>query len=298
MTFFLWSTEVTGVSPETARRILSFLSREGLHTGAFLPKLDAEELKSRLLIGLDELDWAAVNIRGVKAVVQAGESPPKPEDHTLSPSSPADLVAGKDGVVLYTNILRGEQLVFPGAAVKKGEIIASHEVHGVVPGTKEFSGAVRYVHAAGEVIARREGHIAAVLPSARLSRAYTGREYTEKRLYFADFPIKFSKSYGNPYGNSDIIKRRSEVYLPGGRALPIALEKTRMTEYDPVPCPLPAERAAEELRCAIEAYLLSGAESGQIEALDCVLSEEEGFFRMDAEYIITEDIGEEILYSP
>ena len=298
LSFFLWSVEVTGVSPETARRITSFLAENGLHTGAFLPLLDAVELKSRMLISLDELDWAAVNLRGTRALVEAVESAPKPEDQSLQSAVPADLVAKKDGVILETIIYRGEQLIFSGAAVKKGDIIASHEVHGIVPGTKELSGAVRAVHAAGEVIARREGHITAYLPATRFSKVYTGQEFTQKRLFFADIPIKFSRTYGNPYSNSDIIRSRHDLTLPGGRALPLALEETRMTAYTLAPAPFPGSLAAEEMQRALEAYLLSSAEKGHIEELRCVLTQAEGLWRLDADYTMTEDIGEAVTVSP
>ena len=295
LSFFLWSVEVTGVSPGTARLILSSLSEKGLHTGAFLPSIDPVDLKSRLLIELDELDWVAVNLRGTHAQILAVESPPKPSNQSLSAAAPADLIAKKNGVILDTHILRGEQLIFRGAAVQKGEIIASHEVHGVIPGSKELSGAVRYVHAAGEVIARTEGDVAVYMPSSRLTKRFTGREYTENRLFFAGIPIKFSKSYGNPYGNSDIIKTRLDLSLPGGRALPVALEKTQSTEFTLVSAPFPGTLAAEEMQRALENYLLARAEKGNIEEISCVLSEADGLWRLDAHYIMTEDIGEECL---
>ena len=295
---FVWTVEVTGVDRAAAGRITAFLASEGLSPGAFRGSLDPAELKSRLLIALDELDFAAVNLLGCRAKIDARASSPPPDAGLSTASLPADLVAGKSGVLLALRIREGETILSPGRAVEPGDVIASHEVHGVIPGTNELSGAVRHVHARGEAIARLEGKLTAVMPKTRLRKVYTGRKYRENLLFFAGRPIFFWKPYGIPYARCDTIRNKVDLSLPAGRLLPFRNAVARYTAFLPEERAVARDEAYQELSGLMERTLLAGAKDAALEELAARLTEEEDRWRLDADYIITEDIGEERLVTP
>ncbi|MBO4406981.1 MAG: sporulation protein YqfD, partial [Clostridia bacterium] len=195
-------------------------------------------------------------------------------------------------------VYRGETVLSPGVAVNPGDVIASHEVHGVIPGTKELSGAVRFVHARGEAIARIEGKLSAVMPKTRLQKRYTGRETRENLLFFAETPIFFLKPYGIPYARCDTIRNRVDLSLPAGRLLPFFRVETVSSEYETELIPVARDEAYEMLSELADRTLLRGAKDGKLEELSCRIREDGDLWRLDADYIMTEDIGEERLLSP
>ena len=295
---FVWTVEVTGVDRATAEKIEAFLASEGLYPGALLRTQDPVELKSRLLIALDELDFAAVNLLGSRAKIEARASFPPPDAGLRTASLPADLVAGKSGVLLDLRIHEGETVLSPGVAVEPGDVIASHEVHGVIPGTKELSGAVRFVHARGEAYARIEGKLTALMPRTRLVKRYTGREYRENLLFFAEMPIIFLKPYGIPHARCDKIRNGVDLSLPAGRLLPLRRIRTRFLPYLTEPREVSRDEAYRELSSLMERTLLGEAKDGRLEELSARIRGEGEVWRLDADYIITEDIGEERILSP
>ncbi|MBR5868422.1 MAG: sporulation protein YqfD, partial [Clostridia bacterium] len=290
-TSFIWTVEVNGVSPQTAARIRETLADHGLRPGSLQNRQDAEHLRRMLLVEIDRLDFAAVNLYGSRAVIAATEADPIPESEYPQISLPSDLIAGKDGYILETRIHQGEQLIFPGSPVIAGEIIASHQVHGIVPGTKEYSGVVHYVHAHGVVLARTYGQISMVMPKDILRKEYDGRSFTQNRYFFAERPIFFSSGYGFSTPECDRIEERLDLSLPGGNRLPISRQTVTYRPYQLTPGTVSREEALVCMESCLKSHLVSSATDGLLEEFRATLTEEETLWRLDAEYFMTEDIG-------
>ncbi len=296
-TAFLWTVEIEGVTPATAAKIRETLSEHGLRPGVLQNRQDAEHLRRMLLMEIDCLDFAAVNLYGSRAVVVATEADPIPESEYPEIAMPADLVAGKDGYLLETRIHRGEQLIFPGAAVRAGEIIASHLVHGIVPGTKEHSGVVRHEHAHGVVLARTYGRVTMVMPKETLQKEYDGREFIQNHFFFAERPIFFSSAYGFSTPECDKIEKRLDLSLPGGNLLPITRRTVTHRPYQLIPGTVSREEALVCMESYLKEHLVSSATDGRLEEFQAILTEEEALWRLDAEYFMTEDIGKVVTLS-
>jgi len=295
---FIWTVEITGLSPDTAEKVRSFLSDHGLHSGVPASSVDPVELRSLLLEEIDELDWAAVNLLGSRAWIQAMEASPIPQTEYLSRNLPSDLVAAKSGYLLESRITLGETLILPGSAVSEGDVLVSHIIHGIVPGTKELSGAVRFVHASGVAIARTAGRVSAVLPFTRLEKLPTGESFTRNHLLFPQRTNFFLKNYGIPYTLCDKIEERYPLTLPGGQELPVWLSKSRYEAFSLMTVEIPDEEAEVFLKAMITRQLLSEAKDGCIESLQTTLRSEGNRWRMDADYIMTEDIGRVVPVDP
>lgn len=288
---FIWTVEIGGVCPKTAAAIRETLADHGLRPASLKNRIDAEHLRRILLIEIDSLDWAAVNLYGSRAIVAATEAVPLPETEYDAINHPSDLVAGKDGYILDTRIHQGEQLVFPGAAVCEGEIIASHMVHGTIPGSKELSGVLHYVHAHGTVFARTHGSISMVMPKKIQRKSYDEKYFTQNRYFFAERPIFFSSGYGIPAMKCDKIEERFELSLPGGVLLPVTRRTVTLQPYHLTPDTVSDEEALVCMEAYLKAYLISSAKEGLLEEFHSSLTEESSLWRLDAEYFMTEDIG-------
>jgi len=295
---FIWTVDITGVSPGTAEKIRSYLSDHGLSVGVYTSSVDPVALRSLLLENIDELDWVAVNLLGSRAWIQAVETVPMIETEYLSRHIPSDLVAAKSGYLLESRITLGETLITPGNAVSAGEVLVSHIVHGIIPGTHELSGVERHVHASGVCIARTQGKVSAVMPLFSLRKCPDGQSYTHKELLIAQRSNFFFKNYGIPYALCDKIEERYPLTLPGGQELPLSLLKSRYEAYSIEEIQVSREEAEAFLKSLITRQLLTEARDGVIESLQVVLYREENRWRMDADYTMTEDIGRVVPVTP
>ena len=70
---FVLSVEVTGHDRVTDAVILSQLHRQGLAPGVYGPRVDTRQLELELLLALDELSWASVNLNGTRAQIVVRE---------------------------------------------------------------------------------------------------------------------------------------------------------------------------------------------------------------------------------
>ena len=141
---FIWDIEVVGNERLTEGEILRALSECGVAEGCFWPGSDVEELRSEMLLRLDELAWMTMNVHGSRARVLVLEREELPEIY--DERSCADLVARCDGVITDYSVKNGQCLVARGQIVTEGELLVS--------GTMEsLTGAPRMVRAEGSVSA-------------------------------------------------------------------------------------------------------------------------------------------------
>ena len=123
---FLWTVEVTGGSRVSEIRIREAAAQIGIYPGAKKPKDNGEVLAIRLQQTLDgALSWAAVNLRGSRAVIEVRDA----ETQTTLPDppfgAPCDLVADFDGQLLSIEVHSGRQANEVGNGVKKGDLLIS-----------------------------------------------------------------------------------------------------------------------------------------------------------------------------
>lgn len=141
MSGFVWVIDVEGNQNTKSADIIAACEEigitEGIRTDNINPKLQREEL----LLKLDTLAWAALNVEGSRLTVNVTEIR-KGED---TKNLPTNLKAKADGIVKKINVTAGYCLVKPGDTVKKGDILVS--------GVLEASDGTRFVKSAGIITA-------------------------------------------------------------------------------------------------------------------------------------------------
>lgn len=141
MSGYIWIIDINGNKKVTDSEILSACKKIGIHEGmrknSFYPKVERE----KLLLNLDEIAWASLNIEGCRLSVNVTEI-----KESQMGKSYSNLKAGWDGIIKKMDIVSGTSVVKVGDAVKKGDLLVS--------GIIETADETRFINSKGTVIAK------------------------------------------------------------------------------------------------------------------------------------------------
>lgn len=146
MLSFVWTIEITGNEKVETQIILDYLDEIGIRPGVLKYRIDTEKVANSIVIGINQLSWVSVTVKGTKLKVNVAERTEAPE--IIPKDVPCDVVAAKDGIIESLIVKDGYSLVKEGDTVKEGDVLIS----GSIPILNEDS--FRVVHAMGEVMAR------------------------------------------------------------------------------------------------------------------------------------------------
>ncbi len=152
LSLFIWSVEVKGLSGVKLESFTEILSDCGVKTGVIRSKINARDVENELLRRCPEFKWVAVNVSGSKAEVEIELIAPK--SSVDQSKKPANIVASKNGKIVFVNGHRGINEVKKGDYVSKGSLLISG-----LQGTEDEN--YRFVRASGEVYALTENLISA-----------------------------------------------------------------------------------------------------------------------------------------
>ena len=147
MSQYIWIIDVVGNNKITDKEILSACESigicEGIEKYSFYPKI----AKEKLMIKVDSIAWASMNIEGSRLTINITETKNKDEEKW----NYTNLKAKCDGVIEKLDIVSGTSLVSIGQAVKKGDLLVS--------GIIETADGTRYVKSKGTVIAKSQTEV-------------------------------------------------------------------------------------------------------------------------------------------
>jgi similar to stage IV sporulation protein len=211
--------EVYGNETVPRARILSELEKLGFGYGTLAATVHSEQFKNGILAAIPELGYFAVNTKGSRAEIIVREREPVPE--IFDREKPVDLVANHDGIVLSVTATEGLAVVGVGSTVTKGSVLVASN-----PALEDYgmSGA----HAAGEVIARTELTLEAVLPLGIVTKNNTGQ--TKHKYVFSLFDKTLS--LGKIARSDAGVTRKAYTPRLFGSYLPFELEVTHSEGFD------------------------------------------------------------------
>ena len=250
MSQFIWSIDITGLETVSESRMREMLSECGLYVGAFKPALDSGTVSRSVMLDEPRVGWMAVNITGSYASVEIKEESPAPEVPDIS--SPCNVKASRDGVILSMSVGEGETMIKEGSGVVKGQLLVS----GVV---ENLDGSSRLVRAEASVKASTY-HSAEfsipVEPELTVPVPETGER---RRLVLAGLELPLS-AY-KPVTELAYSVDRYESPAPLSVALPVGIVTERVTSMETHSEPLDENSAKEILMKhakLYEAFTLSG----------------------------------------
>ena len=293
---FVLTIEVSGNETVSTAAILTELSRQGVRVGAYGPGLDVRRISQESLLRLDGLAWMSINLHGTRAEVLVREKLPEPE--VRDESTPANVVAQADGVILDLEVLDGQAVFREGEAVLRGEVVISGTMDLREPEYSAVDAGQRLVHARGNVWARTYRTLTAQIPLEAQVKRYTGEEEIQWSLLALGRTVNFFERGGVFSEGYDKIVETHPLTLPGGRVMPLALRRTEYRAYVTEPAALNAGAA----RSMLEERLLERldaliGEDGEV--LDTVFTvrEEDGMLAVTLRAECREQIGREVPFA-
>lgn len=144
MSRFIWVIDINGNHKISDQKINSACQSigitEGIAKDSIYPKVERE----KLMLRLDGIAWASLNIEGSRLTVNVTETKEKDQEN----SEYTNLKASSDGIIEKMDIISGTSVVNVGQAVKKGDLLVS--------GIIETADGTRFVKSKGEVIAKSQ----------------------------------------------------------------------------------------------------------------------------------------------
>ncbi len=208
MSGFIWVIDVEGNSITEASDIINACSEIGITVGMRSNKINPKIKREQLLLKLDTLAWAALNIEGSRLTVNVTEI----KEEGKTENSPTNLKAKTEGIIKNIDVSSGFCIVKIGDTVATGDILVS--------GVIEASDGTRFVRSLGNIIAKTRR-------SVTVAREYEyAREYetgaSKKRAVLELFNMKIPLFIGNETKayNGELRNERMSLF---GKSLPIQM---------------------------------------------------------------------------
>lgn len=190
----IWIIDIVGNEKVSEAEILNACSNIGITTGiaknSIYPKLERE----KLILQLDNIAWASLNIEGSRLSVNVTEIDGKEEKD----KSYSNLKADFDGIIEKLDIVSGTSVVRVGDAVKKGDLLVS--------GIIETADETTFVHSKGTVMAKTEHNVTLEENYRQKVNIPTGK--TVKKTVVEFFGLKIPLYLGRESGS---FESKSEV---------------------------------------------------------------------------------------
>lgn len=187
---FVWSVEVHGNQKISTEAILAACREIGIEEGMPVKKLDALDQRVEMLLHIDGLAWAALNLEGSYLTVDVTEAAPEPQPVD---DSPRNLKASTDGVIKNVEVTAGTAVVKVGEAVRAGDLLVS--------GAVEYKdGQTELKKADGRILAETERTLRVQVPLRETKTVRTGKVTRKSviKIFGISLPLYLGSTKG-PY---------------------------------------------------------------------------------------------------
>ncbi|MCH5256312.1 MAG: sporulation protein YqfD [Lachnospiraceae bacterium] len=220
-TRFIWDIEIDGNYSLTEDVLLDYLKGQGVHTTMKKSNLLIEELERNLREEYDIITWASLKVDGTTLIIQIRENEmteydtsvgneqgsAKPSDNI---SAGKDIVATKDGTIVYMITRKGVPQVAVGDTVEKGQLLVS----GAVPVYNDDLTIRRYQYyeADADIMITYDKSISVEKKIAYEDKVYSGNE--KKILLLGIKDKEWNLSLGRiKYEAYDVFGEKKQVQL-------------------------------------------------------------------------------------
>lgn len=287
---FILTIEVKGNTTVSTAQILTELRRQGLSIGTFGPGLDERTVGNKVLLQIPELSWLSINLYGTRAEVLVREAVKAPE--VVDASEHGSVVARASGIITKVEALTGEAVVKVGDTVLEGEPLISGTIHLEGPAYSETPeiGQIQ-TRASGRVYARTWRTFAAQLPLEAQVKQYTGEEDSVWSVTVLGRRLEFFGKGGISFNRYDKISRTWTLTLPGGREMPLAVQRETCWAYETETLAVEPDAAQAMLKERLLEALEEAVGEGEIVSTDYTVEQKDGMLMVTLQAECREEIG-------
>ncbi len=221
---FVWKIEVHGNNEISANQVLEILADEGICPGTPVSSFDVNDAEIIIKRRLPGVSWVSVELNGSAVNVYVNESD-EIEKSGIPLKTPCNVVAGKTGTILETQVYSGTLMYPVGSGVSEGSVVVS----GVVNDGAEH---LFLLHANAKIIAEFTETASFSMPYTSNERQATGKVETERELMLFGFVFPISGKI--PSHENRICDEYTSVYDFFGIKLPWKIKTYTYTEYEDV----------------------------------------------------------------
>lgn len=221
-TSMIWEIEIQGCSGDVAERIMEVLEERDIRKGSFKAGLNPSRIAADILLNVEDIAWAGVQIQGVKMTISVQNIVPKPQ--IVDEDQACNLVAERDGLITEIEVLAGALKVKEGDTVTKGQLLVSGRLESENP---EFG--ARNVHALGRIMARTWYEVQVPLSYEHTKRVRTGRTQENTYLRILNLKIGWFGNH-NDFEDYDSVSYDKKVSGPFNIEFPIGVTVEKLYE--------------------------------------------------------------------
>lgn len=218
---FIWDIKIEGNYSLTEDVLMDYLKSQNVHTAMKKEDLQIEELEMKLREEYDIITWASLRVDGTTLIIQIRENEmpeyenaehaePGPENQDDDEEGGKDIVAAKDGVIMYMITRKGIPQVTVGDTVEKGQIL----VCGAIPVYNDDTTIRKYqfCEADADIMISYEKTVSVEKKTAYQEKEYSGRE--KKILLLGVQEKEWNLSAGKvPFETYDVSGEKRQVQL-------------------------------------------------------------------------------------
>ncbi len=224
MTGRIWNIHIEGNVRNSTGEILTFLKEEGIVHGMAVKKADCSEIAAAVRRNFAEITWVSARIEGTRLYIEIQEDVSQKE--TMPETSPCDLTADKEGVIMEMIVRAGVPVKKPGDICRKGDILVSGELH-IMNDSQEI---VRkeYVHADADIYVSRQLSYYHEFPLKHQIRIFGDRIQKGRYIRLGSWYLGL---YRNAKPDQTGITTEYQLRITENFLLPVWIGRTRVKDY-------------------------------------------------------------------
>ena len=290
MASFVWLIEVEGNEKVNSQEIVEKLLESGYKVGGLKRKMNLRNAEEVLMNSFTDILWTGISFEGTKLVVEITETVPEPE--LVDYSSPSNIIANSDALILEIVTRKGTPKVKEGDTVRKGDVLVSGQIL-LSEGWEEEEAKIIYTRASADITAKTNYTFQTQLPLKKIEKEYTGQ--VKKRYGFRIINNKINFYSPNiPFKDYDHVINSKQLQFTSKFPLPFYIIWDEYIEYKAKPQIISDKIAQDTLIITLHDLLAQNIHvDGEIVKQEVKFAKKDGIMIGRLQAIVKEELGVE-----
>lgn len=290
MSSFVWLVEIEGNEKVISQEVVEKLLENGYKVGGLKYKMNLRAAEKLLMNDFPDILWTGISFEGTKLVVEITETVPEPK--LVDYSSPSNIIANSDALILEIVTRKGTPKVKKGDTVRKGDILVS----GQIPLSEEWEGEeaqIGYTRASADIMAKTHYTLQTQIPLKKIEKKYTGVIKKRYGLRMFDKTINLY-SPNIKLADYDYVMNSKQLQVTSKFPLPFYIMWEEYIEYIPKPQIISDEIAQDTLMVMLHDLLTQKIhEKGEVIKQEVKFAKKDGIMVGRLQAIVKEELGKE-----